>query len=137
LLFLGTVIFVVGLIGAAWLHVSRPKGLMVVERLSPPTGHVDNTVRNTTELLSNFPTLAPADVWLTWQITAPVGADMRLTRLGFATEQTETRWTDNWRDWNYLVRIVQFIGVVLIGGGLLIPQRRARRPAKARAGAAR
>jgi len=134
LLFLGTAIALVSLIAAVGLELTRPKGLIVVERLLPPLGHPGLPLQDSIEPMPNFKTLAPADVWLTWQITTPVGADPRASVYGSIADHNETRWVLSWRDWRSMVWITGGIGIALITASLLIPARKVRPKARNRAG---
>lgn len=135
LLFLGGVLAVVSLAVAVWLEFTKPVPLMIVERFLPKSvGGKD--VFDSPVSAADFHSLKPAEVWLTWQITAPVGADRRYTRGGIDVDHYETLWNSNWHDWRYLDWGAGGIGVALIAIGLLIPERRARRPVRRRAGAA-
>jgi hypothetical protein len=135
LLFLGTLLAVVSLVAAVGLEFFRPTQLMVVERLLPPTNPPGPVVRDWPEPMAVFKSLTPADVWLTWEITAPVGADRRATMIGHFADQNETHWVLAWQDWKYMVWVIGGFGVALIAVSLLIPAKSARRPiARNRAG---
>jgi hypothetical protein len=136
LLFLGAAIAGASLIAAGWLQFTRPKELMIVERLMPRSDPPSPLVRDWPEPMADFDTLSPADVWLTWRATTPAGADRRVLTLGLFADNSETHLFLNWREWRLMVWIIGGIGVAIIAVGLLIPARSIRRPtAKNRAGA--
>jgi hypothetical protein len=134
LLFLGTAIALVSLIAAVGLELTRPKGLIVVERLLPPLNHPGIPLQDSIEPMTNFQSLTPADVWLTWQITTPVGADPRASVYGSIADHSETHSVLSWRDWRFMVWIIGGIGIALITASLLIPARKVRPTARNRAG---
>jgi hypothetical protein len=134
LLFLGAAIALLSLIAAIGLEITRPKGLIIVERLVPASGNPGPPWRDSIEPMANFKSLTPADVWLTWQITTPVGADARATVYGAIADRNETHWVLSWRDWTYMVWIICGIGIAITAISLLIPARKVRRTARNRAG---
>jgi len=129
LLFLGATIAVVSLLAAVGLEVFRPTELVVVERLLPPSKPPGHLWQDWLEPMSVLPSLTHADVWLTWEITAPLGADRRVSVAGLYADSNETHWVLAWRDWRYMVWIIGGIGVVIVVISLLIPARSVRRPA--------
>jgi hypothetical protein len=128
LLFLGATITIVSLIAAVGLQFLRPTEVMIVERLVPPSKPPGHLWQDWMEPMSILPTLTPADVWLTWDITAPEGADRRVTKSGLYADSNETHWVLAWEDWRYMVWIIGGIGVVILVVSLLIPARSVRRP---------
>jgi hypothetical protein len=81
-LVLGGMVAVVSLIAAPGFEFATPAELIIVERLLPRSDHLGPIVRNSIEPMANFKDLNPADVWLTWQMTTPVGADSTKSVLG-------------------------------------------------------
>lgn len=127
MLFLGTAIVAVAIVAAVGLEFFRPPEWTIVERLAPPNPQ-KLLWKDWFEPMSIYDKLTPAEVWLTWDITAPVGVDRAVTSNGIIADRNQDPKTSNWRLERLLAWVAGGIGVALIVISLLIPSRSVRRP---------